>query len=510
MIDFQNIHYSDTNSFSEFILDYLNGNFKDSLYSKSQKIEGFEKQIFEKSNHFIDRKLLVDVLYSQNKNFNLSKKSSDNIQSLNQESSFTVTTGHQLCLFTGPLYFIYKIISTINLCDQLNSKYNSKNFVPVYWMASEDHDFNEINHINLFGKKIIWDSKQNGAVGKMKLDGLEKLVSEVKSVLGDDDRSQKLINLIKSSYLNSKNLADSTRSFVLELFGKYGLVVIDGDSLGLKKRLIPLIKKDVLQKGFFDAITKSTSDFTEKYKQQAFVRDINFFKLSQNKRERITEDISEREIDIAPHAFSPNVFLRPLYQELILPNIAYVGGGAELTYWMQLKLAFIKEKIPFPILVLRNSALIVTKKQSQKINRLGFEIRDFFQSEEAIKKTFIIYNSKKKLSVDNEIKSLSLIYKNLKDKTDNESMKSSINALLHKHIMSIEDLHKKLVRLEKKQNESSLGQITNLKKSLFPNKMLQERHNNFIEYYFKYGDNFIETLKEKFDPLNPNFVILTF
>jgi uncharacterized protein YllA (UPF0747 family) len=344
----------------------------------------------------------------------------------------------------------------------------------------------------------------------MKLDGLEKLVSEVKSVLGDDDRSQKLINLIKSSYINSKNLADSTRSFVLELFGKYGLVVIDGDSLGLKKRLIPLIKKDVLQKGFFDAITKSTSDFTEKYKQQAFVRDINFFKLSQNKRERITEDISEREIDIAPHAFSPNVFLRPLYQELILPNIAYVGGGAELTYWMQLKLAFIKEKIPFPILVLRNSALIVTKKQSQKINRLGFEIRDFFQSEEAIKKTFIIYNSKKKLSVDNEIKSLSLIYKNLKDKTDNESMKSSINALLHKHIMSIEDLHKKLVRLEKKQNESSLGQITNLKKSLFPNKMLQERHNNFIEYYFKYGDNFIETLKEKFDPLNPNFVILTF
>ena len=177
---------------------------------------------------------------------------------------------------------------------------------------------------------------------------------------------------------------------------------------------------------------------------------------------------------------------------------------------MQLKLAFIQEKIPFPILVLRNSALIVTKKQSQKIHRLGFDMRDFFQSEEAIKKRFIISNSKKKLSVNNEIKNLNLIYKNLKDKTDDESMRSSINSLLHKHIISIEELHKKLVRFEKKQNETSLGQITNLKKSLFPDKILQERHNNFIEYYFKYGDNFIETLKEKFDPLNPNFVILTF
>ena len=510
MIDFQNIPYSDTNSFSEFILDYLDGNSKDNKYCKLPKIEDFEKQIFEKSNHFIDRKLLVDVLCSQNQNFNLSKKSSDNIQSLNQESSFTVTTGHQLCLFTGPLYFIYKIISTINLCDQLNSKYNSKKFVPVYWMASEDHDFNEINHINLFGKKLVWDDKQNGAVGRMNLRGLEKLVLEIKSVLGDDDRSLKLIDLIQLAYINSKNLADATRSFALNLFGKYGLVVIDGDSLDLKKRFIPLIKKDILQKGFFDAITKSTADFIGKYKQQAFVRDINFFKLSKNKRERITEGISEREIDVTPDAFSPNVFLRPLYQELILPNIAYVGGGSELTYWMQLKLAFIQENIPFPILVLRNSALIVTRKQSRKIKRLGFDIRDFFQSEEAIKKRFIIYNSKKKLSVDDEIKSLNLIYKNLKDKTDNESIKSSINALLHKHIMSIEDLHKKLVRLEKKQNETSIGQITNLKKSLFPNKILQERHNNFIEYYFKYGDNFIETLKEKFDPLNPNFVILTF
>ena len=511
MIDVQKILYSKTNSFSKFIIDYLESKDNNSSeYTSLPNIEDFEKQISEKKNHSINRNLLVDILLKQNKGITLSKKSNSNIQSLRLKNTFSVTTGHQLSLFTGPLYVIYKIISTINLCDQLNNKYSENKFVPIYWMATEDHDFNEINHINLFGEKIEWNSNQSGAVGKMQLDDFNKVILELKKALGSNTNSDKLIEIFESSYLRSKNLADATRTLFQEIFGKYGLVIIDGDCKDLKRIFIPFIKKDILYNGFVDAIKKSSSIFSKDYKQQVFVRDSNFFKLSKSKRELITEEISELEIDDFPYTFSPNVLLRPLYQEVVLPNIAYVGGGAELSYWMQLKLAFKQEKIPFPALVLRNSALILSQKQSLKILKLGFKFSDIFLPLDDLKKQYVFSVSEKVISLDKEIEDISLIYKRIESKTDDQSMQNSIQAMLQKQLSLIKSLQQKLIRLEKKNHETSINQITNIKNSLFPNNNLQERYNNLSEYYFKYGDNFIESIKSNFDPLNPNFVILTF
>ena len=179
------ISYQETNKFSNLVLDYLKKDEKlKPFINHFPTLENFEKQITEKKTHSIDRVVLIDVLNKQNASLSLSEKSKLNIESLKENSTFTVTTGHQLCLFTGPLYFIYKIISTINLAEQLEEKYPNNNFVPVFWMATEDHDFLEINHIHLFGKKIAWDSKQKGAVGRMNLDGFESLLTELKSVLG--------------------------------------------------------------------------------------------------------------------------------------------------------------------------------------------------------------------------------------------------------------------------------------------------------------------------------------
>jgi len=504
------ISYQETNKFSNLVLDYLKKDEKlKPFVNHFPTLENFEKQITEKKTHSINRVVLVDVLSKQNASLFLSKKSKLNIESLKENSTFTVTTGHQLCLFTGPIYFIYKIISTINLAEQLEEKYPNNNFVPVFWMATEDHDFQEINHIHLFGKKITWDSKQSGAVGRMHLDGFEGLLTELKSVLGNSENADKLISLFEKSYLTNDNLADATRYLVNELFGKYGLVILDGDEKRLKEQFISSIKKDVLQQGFEKSITKCSVDLVNNYKAQAFVRTINFFKLSDGKRELIKDKITEKEIQNNPASFSPNVLLRPLYQETILPNIAYIGGGAEVAYWMQLKTAFHQENIPFPILMLRNSVLFMDNKQNQKRQDLGFTINDLFLEEHQLQKKFVLNKNDTAISLHEEMDAFESIYLSIIAKTNDVGLQNSIMSQQQKQLKYFKQLEDKYLRLAKQKNESSLNQINKIKKQLFPNNSLQERYDNFIPFYLKGGDNFIEILKENLNPLNPNFVVLS-
>jgi len=503
------ISYQETNKFSDLVLDYLKKDEKlKPFVNHFPTLDDFEKQITEKKTHSIDRVVLVDVLNKQNASLSLSEKSKLNIESLKENSTFTITTGHQICLFTGPLYFIYKIISTINLAEQLQAKYPNNNFVPVFWMATEDHDFQEINHINLFGKKIAWDSKQSGAVGRMNLDGFESVLTELKSVLGISENADKLISLFEKSYLNQDNLADANRYLVNEMFGKYGLVILDGDDKRLKEQFISTIKKDVLSQGFKESITKCSEDLASKYKAQAYVRPINFFKLSEGKRELIKGETTEKEIEDNPVSFSPNVLLRPLYQETILPNIAYIGGGAEVAYWLQLKTAFQQENIPFPILMLRNSVLFMDDKQNQKRQDLGFTLNDLFLEEHQLQKKFVLNQNDTVVSLQDEMDAVENIYESITAKTTDVGLQNNIKSQQQKQLKSFKQLEEKLLRLAKQKNESSLNQISKIKQQLFPENSLQERYDNFIPFYLKGGDNFIEILKENLNPLNPNFVVL--
>ncbi len=504
------IPYKDTKYFSKLVLDYLSHDEKlKPFVNYFPKIENFGKQISEKKDHYVDRSELVRVLKNQNAKFSLLKRSKQNIDLLKLDSTFTVTTGHQLCLFTGPLYFIYKIISTLDLCDKLTVTYPDNNFVPIFWMASEDHDFLEVNHIHLFGKKVEWDTKQSGAVGKINLGAFKSVLADLKLLLGSHKNTDKLISLFERAYLNHDNLADSTRFLVNELFGKYGLVIIDGDNIDLKRQFIPNMKKDILEFGFVDTIKKCSNRLAKNYKQQAFIRNTNFFKLSAGKRELIKEGVTEKDIDENPEKFSPNVLLRPLYQEVILPNIAYVGGESEVAYWMQLKTAFIQEGIPFPILVLRNSALLISEKQHNTFESLGFKLSDLFLSEDKLNMKYVLRHSNSQISLEDVKIDFDLLYQKLESKTIDFSMKNSIKANHKKQLNFFSNLEEKLIRIEKKNNEAAISKIAKIKKLLFPNNILQERYNNFIPYYLDGGDDFIKILRKNFDSLQPNFIILT-
>jgi len=519
----EKIPYDQTNFFSKFILDYLSG--AESLtpfYNRAPKLSSFKAQILEKQKQPVNRKVLVEELSQQYSLINTTDSVTRNIQSLLQENTFTVATGHQLCLFTGPLYFIYKIITTINLSEQLKSEYPEYNFVPIYWMASEDHDFDEVNHVHLFGKTLQWNQDQKGAVGAISTESMQSLFDQLKPILGDSLNAKDLYRLLSDSYLENKDLASATRHLVNSLFSKYGLVVLDADSPNLKKEAIPLIKRDVLEKSNYPLIQNTNQGLGE---VQAYVRPINFFYLQKGSRNRIEQQGTDfivcnsdlkfskeallSEIENHPERFSPNVLLRPLFKELLLPNLAMIGGGAEVNYWMQLKSTFSFNKIVYPILMLRNSVLIANDTISKKVNLLGFDICDFFYDDVELHKRYMSRTSDVDININSELVKLDDLFSSLLSKTIDEGVKSSILAEKQKQVNALKKIEHKLLKLEKQKHQNALSQISVIKTKLFPNNVLQERHENFIPFYLKYGVEFFDLLKKELKLFERKFILFS-
>ena len=286
------IPFQKTGYFSNIICDYLDKNSNlTKFYGNYPDLDGFKKQIELRSASELDseqqRKNLVAILNRQYNSFNCSELTSKNIQSLEAKNTFTITTGHQLNIFTGPLYFLYKIIATINLTNTLKKEYPTFNFVPVYWMATEDHDFEEINFFNLKNRKIAWNRQSSGAVGRLSTKGFDKVFDEFSTLVGTTRNATFLKELFENTYLNHSNLTDATRYLVNELFSEYGLVIIDGDARQLKEQFIPILKDELLNKTSFQEVSKTNKQLNKDYTIQVNPREINLFYLKDNLRERI-------------------------------------------------------------------------------------------------------------------------------------------------------------------------------------------------------------------------------
>ncbi len=527
-VQVNNIIFSQTNLFSNLILDYLkqDENVK-SFYNYPPTIDAIEQIIQDKKLENIDRKVLVETIKNQYAHLEiLPGNVANNIELLSNENTFCIVTAHQLNIFGGPLYYIYKIAQTISTCNQLKEKYPNYNFIPVYWFGSEDHDFEEINHINLYNNKIEWNDKQGGATGEYSTQSILPLIEEIKKVLNVDDGNE-LIVLLKSAY-KENNLTKATRFLVNALFGEYGLVVVDGNDKTFKQQFSSIMKDELLNQNSINLVTEQLKLLESKgYKQQAFPRDINLFYLSKNSRERIVKENSEfkiqntelkfseteilLELENYPEKFSPNVILRPLLQQKVLPSLAYIGGAGELSYWLQLKPIFDFYKVNFPQLLLRNSALLVNSNISKKIEKVGFQITDFFKDAETLKKEFIAKNTDEDIDVSSYKIEVEITFTKLQEiaKKIDASLVNSIGADLQKSLQSIDALQKRLMKSLKQKNETELNQIDKIKTQLFPQNNLQERVENFSVYYSKDGQSFINDLIHEFDVYNKQFLIIS-
>jgi bacillithiol biosynthesis cysteine-adding enzyme BshC len=520
------IDYKDTRSFSKLLINYLaNDDSLHPFYGNRPDIDGFKKQL-EKT--FPHREELKQVLIDQYKGYKNNRKSIYNIELLADSNTFTVTTGHQLNLFTGPLYFIFKIVSTIKLAQRLKESFPDKNFVPVFWMATEDHDFAEINHTSLFGKTIQWDTPAKGATGRIKTSGIEETVKEYQRILGLSENSAKLSELIENSYIHKGTLAEATKHLVNELFAEYGLVIIDADTPALKKLFVPIIKEDILKEFSFNTISKTTEALEKAgYKAQVHIREINFFYLTDNFRERIVkndkgqyeilnqnisfnEEELIKEIENHPERFSPNAVLRPLYQEVVLPNLAYIGGAAEVAYWMQLKEMFGHYQTPFPILIPRNSAMLTDDSVAEKIFRLNLTFKSIFKDSEILKKEYVRLHTTNRLNLDDEWREMKGIFEKIKLRVHkiDPSLGPSTDAVKARLKRTFDSLEKKLLKADQRNFSEAQIQIDRIKNKLFPGGVLQERVENFAFYYLKYGDSFIEELVKNLEPLDFKFTVL--
>lgn len=533
-MDIDCIPFKTTGYFSSLICDYIDG--KPALkpfYNRLPTPKNFKAQLEEKAECFphSHRAVLQQALLRQYEKTNTSERTQDNINLLSDSNTFTITTGHQLNLFTGPLYFLYKIISTINLTEQLKAAYPEQNFVPVYWMATEDHDFDEINYFNLNGKKLQWNTDANGAVGRLKTAGLQNVYDVLEAEIGSNDNAKTLKALFTKAYLEHDTLTEATRFLANELFGSYGLVILDGDDSDLKRLLIPYAKKDIFDKLAFKKVSATILDLeglNAQYGVQVNPRKINYFYLTDNIRERLIErdgnyfvndtDISFTRVELLdelenhPERFSPNVIARPLYQEVVLPNLCYIGGGGEIAYWLELKTMFEAMQIPFPMLLLRNSALVLTEKQHRKLKKLNLSIEHLFLKQHSFinKKIREISNIEIDFSPQKKHleKQFADLYK-LAEQTD-KSFLGAVKAQEVKQKKGLDKLEKRLLKAQKRKLKDHVVRLTELQNALFPNQSLQERHKNFSELYVELGDELIPMLINTLKPLKTEFFILKY
>ncbi|MFN5223124.1 MAG: bacillithiol biosynthesis cysteine-adding enzyme BshC [Bacteroidota bacterium] len=516
------VPFSDTGLFPALLTRYLSGD--ESLkpfYRFKPELQSFTMAIAERRKTKINRQVLHDALLRQYERLiEPAHEAKTSIESLLSEDTFTITTGHQLNIFTGPLYCVYKVLSTIRLAQQLRDAHPECNFVPVFWMASEDHDIAEIDHFRVYGNELKWEQAGVGPSGRLSTAGLEDLSNRLQELLGEQHQS--IGGVFKNAYSHHHNLADATREIFNTLFGKFGLVVLDGDDSVLKREFAPMMLQELTAQTSFSALSETNTRFQSVGKLQVAPRNINLFYLQDGLRERIDRAENgdwtvlntslvfnqaqlENELNHHPERFSPNVVLRPVYQETILPNLAYIGGPGELNYWLQLKDVFSAFDVFYPMVLMRSSFTLLNDADVSRMEKLGFAVTDLFQSQDSLLVKALERIGETAPDLSGAYQQAGDAFEMLKQqlfKVD-ATLVPSVEAEKAKAMKAISNLEEKAHRAVKRKNEQMLAQITKLKSRIAPSGVPQERIEGFPGLNADFSGKLIDELLPHASPIEP-------
>lgn len=526
----KHIPFSSTHVFSKLINDYLEGKGTAlDFVQYTPNLEGYRAAIEGRKKHPINRNLLFDVLTKQYANLPQENAVNNQIALLNKDNTFVITTAHQPNLFTGPLYFFYKIIHAIQLAASLKAAFPECNFVPVYYMGSEDADLEEVGSFNLDAKNYKWATKQTGAIGRMQVDdALLVLLKQLESYWTILPQGQKALEILKEAYQKGKTISEATLSFVHAFFGSKGLLVLQPDDAALKAAFIPVMEKELLSGFSHEVIQPTIAALSKDYHVQSEGRSINLFYLKDNLRARIEKqgeqfivvdtDIQFTQVEIItelhqhPERFSPNVILRGVYQETILPGIVFVGGGGELAYWMELKNVFQAVGVHYPLLQLRNSFLLMSHKQAEQWSAMQFEEQDLFKPVLELEIAYVKKHTNTKLDLQDQLNQLSNLYINIKNQAVqvDASLGAHAENLAQQVKAKLLALEKKMLRAERRKQSVAIQRIHRIKKELFPQNNLQEREEHFSKWVGQYGLSWIDTIMENSTSLESRFSIIKF
>ncbi len=509
----------------DMIKDFLNSDIpyaEGHLFSPAN----IKAKIAAKSADFTSehRKVLYEVMRDQNAGLQ-DEVQRQHLDLLRESTTFTVTTGHQLNLFTGPVFFIYKILQTIKTAIYLKSQFSEYDFVPVFWMATEDHDFEEISFFNTENQRYDLSANSGGAVGRIVLDDVS-FIDGFEQEFKDSVFGTELILMMKEAYTPGITLAEATRKLVNRLFAEYGLLIIDGDDARLKRLMVPAFREEMINSEILKS-TKSRIEFlTARYgKVQVNPREVNLFYLteSRNRIDKLGEEFvladSDRtftqdeiisELKSHPERFSPNALMRPVYQESVLPNIAYIGGNAEIMYWLELTGYFQDKNIPFPVLIPRNSFLNISSKTLSKLSRHSLEIDDFFGDySEVINSKILQDNAILKLLNEKE-EEVAAAFKSIREMAarTEKSFGNLVAAEETRQLKSYKRMCRRLLRAEKVKQYERVAALQNLFLKVHPGGKWQERVYNFSVYYAFEGNSWLKSCLEEMDVHTSSLVVM--
>ncbi|MEX1132320.1 MAG: bacillithiol biosynthesis cysteine-adding enzyme BshC [Flavobacteriales bacterium] len=520
------IPYAATRRFTPLVVDYLaQAEALRELYSFTPDLVGLRQAAEARNFDPASRLTLCTALAEQYQGMPLPDAVRDNLATLRRPDALTITTGHQLCLFGGPLYLTFKILNVVRLARSMSAELG-RPVLPVFWMASEDHDRPEIDHTWINGTKVQWPGKAAGAVGHLRLHGIDAVLQQAVDALGPGPHAAEVRDLLYACYRSDRTLAEATRQFIHALFGRFGVLIVDGDDPALKQLFTPLMQEELLNQVAQRSVQYANERIAEQYKVQAFAREINLFHLRPGHRSRIVEEDGHyrvldggpswnsegllAEVQAHPERFSPNVLMRPVYQETILPNIAYVGGGGELAYWLQLRWLFLGLRVAMPAVLLRTSAGFITPKALKQWKSMGLSTEELFAPLEELKAHVASRHASFITSVEEERIALASFYASLSAKAAaaDSTLKASVEARAKAADKGLERIGKSLVRAAKRREHETLSRMDAVHSAVFPGGGLQERRDNILPLLAAHGEAFLDELLEKLDPLAQEFTLL--
>ncbi len=520
--------------YNQIFIDYIyNFDKLQSFYNYSYKSDtDFIRAIQGRQNSYLknsefDRNTIADILKIQNKFFNSGEKAIQNIELLKNENTFAIVTGQQAGLLTGNLYSVIKAIDAIKLSNDLNKKFPEFNFVPVYWIEADDHDFTEVNNINILTKEnkllnIEWiegGQKQDKYLKPAYTIVFDEFIDNFRQLIKENlqhtDFKDLLLENIEKVTRQGLNLPTSFARFLNFLLMDSGLVFFDSTDTEIKKLLIPVFLKELNSfPETCEKVIETTAILEQEYSPQVKPKAINlfykhngnryaieplpekFFGLK-NSRQRFPADELFDILYANPENFSPNVILRPVCQDFLLPTVAYIGGPSEVAYFAQFKKVYNFYGIDIPVIYPRTNITIIENRVNNFLVKYGIKPEELFDERKV---------SSKLISRINEV-SIDKIFENFKDELNantysicNEIRKidKNIETLfknkVSKFLDSLGSVRKKLEDTQLKQNDTTIEKLHSIINSIYPESVFQERYFNIIYFFNKYGPDFCDYL----------------
>jgi bacillithiol biosynthesis cysteine-adding enzyme BshC len=520
--------------FSDLFLDYLYDFEKVRAFFPSdfRETSSFETVISRIDAAATDRSVLHDVLAAQNSTGGESPHTEENIRLIGKAGTYAVVTGQQVGLFGGPLYTLYKAITAVLLAQKLSMKFPGKNFVPVFWIEGEDHDFQEMNHISVLdGENApvrieylpggVMPERNVGAVGELVFDEtLGGTIDRLEAALGRSEYTPALIASLRECYAPGVTFNRAFQAWMNRLLPGAGLVFISPNEPRLKKLLSPLFAREILEfPRISQMVITRSAELERRYHAQVKPKSINLFLFHKGGRYLIEPretDFSlkgtrafftkEQLLEIAertPEQMSPNVVLRPLCQDMLLPTVAYVGGPSEIAYHGQLQPVYEELGIPQPVIYPRASVSLVQTGLLRAMEKYGLELNEFLG--DTGKVTAKVVEQISEIKLDGLFAGAS---KNMHDALAelkfglNEVDPTLLGALENvasKIDVNIGVLREKAVAAQKRRNETAVRQIEKAASGLLPSGSLQERELSPVYYMNKYGMGLGTWLMDRID-----------